>query len=153
MSDPSYPGQWRITGDYVEQVAKMTHWEYPQAVARFGRQLGALGIAEELQRRGATAGDLVMVDSYDFEFSPQMTNPYLPQELIEKEIAYERGDTGEEEEESGAPVKWRPFQKGGFMDVDTDELVGFDDEDWGLLDEDFDEDGNFAFDEDEVWTA
>eukprot|EP00980_Cylindrotheca_fusiformis_P014308 scaffold3819_cov73-Cylindrotheca_fusiformis.AAC.1 len=39
VSDPSYPGQWRIRGEYIEQVAKMTHWEYPEAVARFGRQL------------------------------------------------------------------------------------------------------------------
>jgi Obg family GTPase CgtA-like protein len=137
----------------VEQIAKMTHWEYPQAVARFGRQLGALGIAEELISRGANSGDLVMVDSYDFEFNPQMTNPYLPQHLIEKEIAFEKGESGEDEEETGAAVAWRPFQQGGYLDVDTDELVGFNDEEWGLLDEDFDEEGNFAFDEDEVWTA
>merc|ERR1711935_1100649 len=36
MSDPAYPGQWRIKGPYIEQVAKMTHWEYPEAVERFG---------------------------------------------------------------------------------------------------------------------
>lgn len=32
ISDPSYPGQWRVSGEYIEQIAKMTHWEYPEAV-------------------------------------------------------------------------------------------------------------------------
>merc|ERR1719276_623244 len=73
ISDPAYPGQWRVNGLYIEQVAKMTHWEYPEAVERFGRQLEALGISSELQRRGATDGDLVMVDKYDFDFAPGMT--------------------------------------------------------------------------------
>ena len=58
-----------MNGDYIEQVAMMTHWEYPEAVERFGRQLEALGIASELERRGAVDGDLVMVDKFDFEFS------------------------------------------------------------------------------------
>ena len=44
QSDPAYPGQWRILGNYIEQVASMTHWEYPEAVERFGRQLYALYI-------------------------------------------------------------------------------------------------------------
>jgi hypothetical protein len=30
MSDPSYPGQWRLQGEYIEQIARMTHWEYPK---------------------------------------------------------------------------------------------------------------------------
>ena len=69
MSDPAYPGQWRVMGSYIEQIAKMTHWEYPEAVERFGRQLAALGIADELTARGAQDGDLVMIDEYDFDFA------------------------------------------------------------------------------------
>ena len=38
ICDPAYPGQWRVKGAYIEQVAKMTHWEYPEAIKRFGRQ-------------------------------------------------------------------------------------------------------------------
>ena len=39
------------------------------------------------------------------------------------------------------------------MDVDTDELVGFDEDgDWDLLDDDFDE-ANFVLDDDEVWMS
>ena len=153
VSDPSYPGQWRINGPYIEQIAKMTHWEYPEAVERFGRQLDALGIAEQLQRRGALEGDLVMVDSYDFEFSPSRTNVYIPTELLERDADYEMGKL-QASEEDDEEIPWRPFQQGGFLDVDVDELVGFSDEDWDLLDEaeDFD-DEDFDFGDDEVWTS
>jgi Obg family GTPase CgtA-like protein len=150
ISDPSYPGQWRVSGEYIEQIARMTHWEYPEAVARFGRQLDAVGIAQELQHRGAETGDLVMVDEYDFEFNPNLTNMYIPQELLEREER--QGKPVKEEEDEAVP--WRPFPQGGFLDVDTDELVGFSEsEDWDLLDDDWDDDDDFEFSEDEVWTA
>ena len=148
LSDPAYPGQWRVSGTYIEQIAKMTHWEYPEAVERFGRQLEALGISAELERRGAGEGDLVMVDRYDFDFSPGMTNPYIPTELLEKEAMFDMmpdgkiaGKDRDEEEEQEEPA-WRPFQQGGFLDVDTEELVGFNEMgDWDLLDEDFSGEG------------
>jgi GTP-binding protein len=148
QSDPSYPGQWRITGNHIEQIAKMTHWEYPEAVERFGRQLLALGISDELTRRGAQNGDLIMIDVFDFDFSPGMTNPYLPQDVLE-----ERSPRGVVDEDGDIP--WRPFQQGGYMDVDVDELVGFnEDGDWDLLEEaDFDNGGEFIYDDDEVWTS
>jgi GTP-binding protein len=150
MSDPAYPGQWRISGTYIEQIAKMTHWEYPEAVERFGRQMEAMGISTELQRRGAEAGDLVMVGEYDFEFSPGMTNFYIPPELLAKEEMYDHPK--EEESEEEAP--WRPFREGGYLDVDPEELLGFNEAgDWDLLDEDeFDED-EFEVSEDDVWMS
>jgi len=161
ISDPSYPGQWRITGEYIENVAKMTHWEYPEAVARFGRQLEALGIAKELQARGAMNGDLVMVATYDFEFNPGLTNIYVPQELLEKDDQYEAmrssGYTNRDGQDAVEPT-WRPFSQGGFLDVDVDELVGFtESSDWDMLDDDDDnefDDEDFEFDEDDdVWTS
>lgn len=135
QSDPAYPGQWRIKGSYIEQVAKMTHWEYPEAVERFGRQLEALGMASELEKRGALEGDLVMVDEYDFDFSPGIGgNPYVPLELLEQEAMFEESrisggmPTGTNEQE------WRPFKSGGYLDDDIEELVGFnEDGDWDLL--------------------
>uniref|UniRef100_A0A6U3PW53 Obg family GTPase CgtA n=1 Tax=Ditylum brightwellii TaxID=49249 RepID=A0A6U3PW53_9STRA len=163
ISDPAYPGQWRIKGEYIEQVAKMTHWEYPEAIERFGRQLEALGIAAELERRGAIDGDLIMIDEYDFDFAPGMTNMYIPPELLEKDFLYEQqrsSDTargmlvdndGEEEE-----LPWRPFTEGGYLDVDRDELVGFEEEeDWDML---LGEDGEFNEDYvmqegDDMWTS
>jgi GTP-binding protein len=155
ISDPSYPGQWRISGEYIENIAKMTHWEYPEAVARFGRQLEALGISNELELRGAEDGDLVMVNEYDFEFNSRMTNLYVPQELLDREAAMERKAKGETEDEEDVEIPWRPFTQGGFMDIDTDELAGFmDDEEWDLLDDEFEDDeDDFVFADDEVWTS
>ena len=155
MSDPSYPGQWRVSGDYIEQVAKMTHWEYPEAVARFGRQLDAVGISKELELRGAEDGDLVMVNEYDFEFNSCYNNQYIPEELLKRELSYdENGNYIEVKEEEEELPTWKPFKEGGYMNVDSDELVGFGSVDWEFLDEeDFDEEGEFAFSDDEVWTS
>ena len=148
VSDPAYPGQWRVNGEYIEQIAKMTHWEYPEAVERFGRQLEAMGISGELQRRGAADADLVMVGVYDFEFAPGLTNIYIPDELLAKENLWENPVEEVEEKE----VQWRSFTDGGYMDVDTDELDEFDDDDdWDLLTDDFDE--NFVMEGDEVWMS
>jgi len=164
ISDPAYPNQWRIKGTYIEQIAKMTHWEYPEAVERFGRQLQALGIADELTARGAIDGDLVMIDKYDFDFSPGMTNPYIPAELLEKDAMYgdmrklKTGKSGgngrlvEDREEDEEPA-WRPFSKGGYLDMDRDEIVEFnDDGEWDLLEDDFDLSPEFL-DGDEIWTS
>ena len=160
ISDPAYPGQWRISGSYIEQVAKMTHWEYPEAVERFGRQLEALGIAAELERRGGVDGDLVMVGEYDFDFAPGLTNPYIPPELLEQDAMYEEDESGErrailvDEPDSEADRPWRPFSKGGYMDVDTSELIGFDEDgEWDLLDDDTFDGENFEYDDDEVWMS
>ena len=148
ISDPSYPGQWRVTGNYIEQIARMTHWEYPEAIERFGRQLEALGISAELSRRGAEEGDLVMVDEYDFDFSPGRTSPYIPSELLDDDFF---GRSSKKEAKAEEELPWRPFQQGGFLDVDTEELVGFnDDGDWELLDED---DSELVYEDDEVWSA
>jgi len=157
VSDPAYPGQWRITGEYIEQIARMTHWEYPEAVERFGRQLDALGIATELERRGAFKGDLVMVDEFDFEFAPGLTNIYLPAELLEEDDLYNddnsfEGSASATDQEQA--VQWRPFSQGGFLDVDMEELEEFGEaDDWDLLDDDEEFDEDFEFDDDEIWTA
>lgn len=161
MSDPAYPGQWRVTGDYIEQIAKMTHWEYPEAVERFGRQLKALGIADELSARGAFDGDLVMIGEYDFDFNPGLTNPYIPQELLERDALYEEKENKDQtramllntdDDDEGEEV-WRPFSQGGYMDMDKDEIVEFnDDGGWDLLEDDFDLSPEFL-EGDEVWTS
>jgi len=166
-SDPAYPGQWRVNGAYIEQVAKMTHWEYPEAVERFGRQLGALGIAAELQLLGATDGDLVMVDEFDFTFAPGMTNPYIPGDLLERDVMFEEEEerrkmsrvAGGDKKETKSEEEWKPFRSGGYMDEDPEELLGFNDDDaWNLLEEPED-DGDVDYSEffpeegDEVWQS
>ncbi|KAL7516403.1 hypothetical protein ACHAWX_001424 [Stephanocyclus meneghinianus] len=161
ISDPAYPGQWRVKGPYIEQVAKMTHWEYPEAVERFGRQLQALGIADELIARGAMDGDLVMIDQYDFDFSPGMTNPYIPKDLLEKDALYEDQMTKKEQGPRGMlldstddvdDIPWTPFRKGGYMLMDKDEIVEFNDGEWDLLEGAFDFSQEFL-DGDEMWTS
>jgi len=152
QNDPSYPGQWRLTGEYIQQVARMTHWEYPEAVERFGRQLEALGMAMELSRRGAQGGDLIMIDEFDFEFSPGMSNPYIPPELLEKDDEY-FGNKNKAAQEDEAQA-WRPFSEGGFLDVDTEEFDGFgENEDWDLLEFDDEEGADAILDDDEVWMS
>lgn len=144
----------------------MTHWEYPEAVERFGRQLQALGISEELSARGGQDGDLVMIDEYDFDFAPGMTNPYIPEELLEMDALWEekramakvqtpRAMLLDNEDDDGEMEEgvWRPFTKGGYMDIDKDEIVGFnDDGGWDLLEDDFDLSPEIL-DGDEVWTS
>jgi GTP-binding protein len=154
ISDPAYPGQWRVKGEYIEQVAKMTHWEYPEAVERFGRILNALGIADELQALGATDNDLVMVDEYDFDFAPKMTNPYIPSELLERD--YYMGIAEEEPEKKNTP--YIPYGQGGFLEDDIEEIMGFEEDGWDLLDdmddEDFNNNGQFEIrDDDEIWQS
>jgi GTP-binding protein len=156
QSDPSYPGQWRVKGQYIEQIARMTHWEYPEAVERFGRQLQALGIAAELSRRGAKDGDLIMIDEFDFDFSPGLTNIYIPTDLLEKDELFQKNRQVQNDDTDEAEPIWRPYRDGGYLDVDTEELVGFGEvDDWDLLedDNDFDEKGNFIYNDDEIWTA
>jgi GTP-binding protein len=84
-SDPAFPGQWRLRGDYIEGVSRMTHWEYPEAVDRFSRVVDAIGVNAELTKLGALEGDLVMIDKFDFDFYPNQGNQYIPASLLEED--------------------------------------------------------------------
>jgi len=152
VSDPAYPGQWRVKGAYIEQVARMTHWEYPEAVERFGRQLQALGIESELIKRGAVQGDLVMVDIYDFNFSPDLTNPYIPDYLLARDAYLEEHM---EEAREGNSESRQSKKRYDFMDDDVEELLSFDEDDeWNLLDvaEEMEE-GEHIVPGDDLWNS
>eukprot|EP01040_Poterioochromonas_malhamensis_P008223 gene8223-8893_t len=58
LTDPAYPGQFRIVGKKIEKVVEMTNWEYYEALQRFQRILDAEGISDALQEAGAKQGDL-----------------------------------------------------------------------------------------------
>jgi len=154
ISDPAYPGQWRVKGEYIEQVAKMTHWEYPEAVERFGRILNALGIAGELEGLGANDNDLVMVDEYDFEFTPKMTNPYIPMELLERDHLMGVGEEVRKPKPKPVEPSYTPYGQGGFLEDDVEEIIGFEDG-WDLLDSDDEmEDADFqVHEDDEIWQS
>ena len=67
-TDPAFPGQFRVTGDRIVRIARMTVWDYYEAVQRFQRVMEAMGVDNALRKAGARAGDLIMIDKWDFEY-------------------------------------------------------------------------------------
>jgi GTP-binding protein len=61
-------GGWRISGVSVERAAKMTYWEYDEAVRRFQRILEQLGVEQALREAGAQSGDSVRIGEYELEW-------------------------------------------------------------------------------------
>jgi GTP-binding protein len=59
---------WRVRGTRVERVAAMTPFVLPEAVARFQRQLRALGVVDALEERGVQPGDLVRIGDRELEW-------------------------------------------------------------------------------------
>jgi GTP-binding protein len=59
---------WRLRGVAVERVASMTPFVLPEAVARFQRQLRAMGIVEALERAGVQYGDTVRIGDQELEW-------------------------------------------------------------------------------------
>ena len=53
----------------IERAAAMTYWEYDEAVNRFQRILGALGITDALRDAGVTAGDTVLIGNVVLEWA------------------------------------------------------------------------------------
>lgn len=68
-TDPAYPDQFRITGTRIIQIARMTTWDYYEAVQRFQRVMEAMGVDDALTKAGAKTGDLIMIDEWDFDYS------------------------------------------------------------------------------------
>jgi GTP-binding protein len=59
---------WRVRGVGVERVAAMTPFVLPEAVARFQRQLRAMGIVEALEGAGVQHGDTVRIGDQELEW-------------------------------------------------------------------------------------
>jgi GTPase len=59
---------WRVRGVGVERVAAMTPFVLPEAVARFQRQLRAMGIVEALEGAGVQQGDTVRIGDQELEW-------------------------------------------------------------------------------------
>ena len=113
-----YAGQWRVDSPRLEKIAAMTKFDQPDAVARFGRVVEALGVAAELESRGAVRGDLVMIgDDVDLEYDPVGWSPYS-----------ELKQASEEEEKE-------VHEEGEFLDYDGEVLDDYEEESYG--DEDF----------------
>ena len=61
---------WRVRGVRVERVAAMTPFVLPEALARFQRQLRAMGVVDVLEERGVEPGDMVRIGERELEWQP-----------------------------------------------------------------------------------
>jgi GTP-binding protein len=60
---------YRVQGERIERAAKMTYWEYEEAVNRFQKILEALGITAALREAGVEVGDTVFIGQHELEWS------------------------------------------------------------------------------------
>ncbi len=59
--EPNGDGHWRVTGERIEGFARRTDFEEDDAVERLRDILRKTGVARELRRQGAQAGDVVVI--------------------------------------------------------------------------------------------
>lgn len=59
---------YRVVGPRIERAAKMTYWEYHEAVLRFQRILEALGVLDALRSAGVQPGDTVYIGDHELEW-------------------------------------------------------------------------------------
>lgn len=62
-------GTFVISGDRVERLAAMTDFDSDEALARFERALGRMGVEKRLADMGAAQGDTVRIGPYEFTYS------------------------------------------------------------------------------------
>jgi GTP-binding protein len=59
---------FRVVGRRIERAAKMTYWEYDEAIVRFHHILTALGVADALRDAGIQPGDTVHIGNHELEW-------------------------------------------------------------------------------------
>ena len=91
LFDPAFPGQFRVTGEKIENIIAQTNWDYYEAVQRFQRILDAQGITEALKIAGAEQGDLIMIAELDFNFW-EKKNVWVEQMGMENINPRQRGE-------------------------------------------------------------
>jgi GTPase len=62
-------GAFVVSGERVERLAAMTNFDSEEALARFERALGKMGVEKRLQELGAAEGDTVRIGPYEFTYS------------------------------------------------------------------------------------
>jgi GTPase len=62
-------GAFVVLGARVERLAAMTNFESDEALGRFERALGRMGVEKKLQELGAKQGDTVRIGPYEFTYS------------------------------------------------------------------------------------
>jgi GTP-binding protein len=61
-------GAFRVAGKKIERAARMTYWEYDEAVLRFQKILDVLGVKGGLEQAGVKSGDTVRIGDYELEW-------------------------------------------------------------------------------------
>ncbi len=62
-------GGYRVSGPRIERAAAMTDWSSEPAIARFGRVIEAMGVADALRAAGVREGDTVHIGKVELEWS------------------------------------------------------------------------------------
>ncbi|MBV8529843.1 MAG: GTPase ObgE [Candidatus Eremiobacteraeota bacterium] len=62
-------GTFVVSGDRVERLAAMTNFDSDEALGRFERALGKMGVERKLHELGAKEGDTVRIGPYEFTYS------------------------------------------------------------------------------------
>lgn len=62
-------GAYRVAGKKIERAARMTYWEFEEAVERFQKILEVLGVRRGLEDAGIQAGDTVRIGEFELEWS------------------------------------------------------------------------------------
>ena len=60
--------KYRISGEKVERILKMTKFQTEESVLRFENKLRHLGIDEALIKMGCEEGDTIYILDYEFDF-------------------------------------------------------------------------------------
>lgn len=66
---PAVDGSFLVSGARIERAAAMTYWDHDEAVMRFQRILGALGVTAALEAAGIEPGDTVYIGDFELEWS------------------------------------------------------------------------------------
>lgn len=61
-------GAFRLNGDKLVKLFKMTNLEHDESAMKFARQMRGMGVDEALRAAGAQDGDLVRIEKFEFEF-------------------------------------------------------------------------------------
>lgn len=62
------PGVYRLAGEEIERLARMTDWSSYESAERFERILTARGIAAKLEEAGVELGDTVLIGDIELEW-------------------------------------------------------------------------------------
>ena len=62
-------GGYRVTGAKIERAAKMTYWEFDEAVQRFQKILEVLGVRQALSEAGIQEGDTVYIGEFELTWT------------------------------------------------------------------------------------